>query len=338
MNQLAIPSAANLPAHLRQYDINTAAAEFSAGVSGGASLPTLSIRGKEFRFRWNGQEQSTRSRSLDCVLVAARPNVSRRWYAEKYSSGSIEAPDCYAVDGLKPDAGCGSPQAASCAACPKGQFGSKITPSGKKGKECSDYKRLVVLPVFDGKLFDSPMVLDVPATSLKASQGYRGQDLFLREYMMMLAKHGVPPVGAVTTMSFTDAEYPQLSFGFNRYTSEQEFAVVNGWREHDDVRDVLETAALEAAGPITPALPPAPAHVAAAPQPAPAPAPQPAFVPPVVVQPAQAPAPAQPSFAPANPAPEPVHAAPAPQVAPAAAVPAPSGDVMESVRNLLKGL
>ncbi|MFW6061674.1 MAG: hypothetical protein ACOC93_02595 [Planctomycetota bacterium] len=280
MSQDIAQFANQMPAFLQQGD-NGAMQEFAGGVAGGMPLPSLSFRGKEWRVRKDGQEYNTRQRELQVVMVASRPTVSKRYYAQAYSAGETTAPDCYSVDGQTPDAP--EPVSPKCSTCPKNAWGSLVTANGKQGKACSDYKRIVVLPIVQGQVFQEPAVLDVPATSLKTPKGYQGHDLFLREYMGLLSKHGIPPYGVVTTIGFTDAEYPQLQFQLSHYVDQQLFEHATALREQDDVREVLDAPAHDASGTIQeqPMTGPAPApqpgpQPAPAPEPAPQPAPQPA--------------------------------------------------------------
>lgn len=240
------------------------AQEFLGGVQTGMALPVLSTRGKEFRLRFQGQEHNTRSRDLEVIIVAARPGVSKRFYDKGYESGEAEAPTCSSADGVTPDEA--NPISPSCATCPKNVWGSD---NRGRGKACSDYKRLVVLPFIDGKLSEQPVVLDVSATALRTPKGYKGTEQFLREYFSALVRHDLPPQGVVTRLGFTDAEYPQLHFAYARYAQQSEYEHAMSLREHADVLSVLEAGQFEAPGPITPAGTPV-----AAPAPAPAPAPE----------------------------------------------------------------
>ena len=236
------------PSYLAKATAPNSSDEFLGGVSGGMPLPVVSVRGKEFRFRFQGQEQNTRQREMQCILVAARPKVSKRFYASQYSSGETAAPDCASADGVTPDVA--EPVNDKCATCPKNAWGSKITDSGKEGKACQDYKRLVVLPLIDGQIADKPCVLDVAPTSLKAPKGYKGDELFLREYLNALGRHDIPPTAAVTTLGFSDAEYPQLIFNFARFAEEDEYNTAQGFRDDEEVKDVLE-GGMEASGPVS---------------------------------------------------------------------------------------
>ena len=266
----------NMPAFLQQAQAPTANEEFTSGLTGGMPLPTLSIRGKEFRLRKDGQEVSTRQRDVEAIFVAGRSGISKRYYESPYASGETEAPDCSSGDGITPDVA--NPVSESCKTCPNNAWGSKISESGKESKACSDYKRIVVLPLFNGDIASEPMVLDIPATSLKRPKGFKGTEMMFQEYVNVLAKHEMPAYGVVTNIGFTDAEYPQMCFSFVRFVNESEYATAIKHRESEDVATVLKERH-EAPGKITekPAPDPAPAESTPAPAestPAPGPAPE----------------------------------------------------------------
>src|SRR4029077_10254396 len=74
------------------------------------SFPRLSIKGKVFRIKMNGQEtplidQSTRKplAELDVVLVNASPLLSKSYYQKGYEDGDVNQPDCWSLDSIKPD-------------------------------------------------------------------------------------------------------------------------------------------------------------------------------------------------------------------------------------------
>ncbi|TVR98843.1 MAG: hypothetical protein EA406_05520, partial [Rhodospirillales bacterium] len=262
---------AQLPAHLRAEAPDD---EFAAGIGGGGiDMPVLSLRGKEFRFRYQGNETSTRSRELDIILLRGRPHMSKRWYQESYSAGSIDMPDCWSLDGARPDVNAKAPQSDRCSTCPRNQFGSKITPGGKQGKECADYKRFVVLPVLDGRVTSQPVILDLPIMSLRKARGDRSDNMFLQEYVGALSRHSIKPYGVVTRLEFTDAEYPQVAFTMHRATTAEEYQQIVAMREDDLVQDALGEPQVEGSGPIRESE--APVEQVLNIKPAPAPEPEP---------------------------------------------------------------
>lgn len=226
------------PAYLRTVDVQVTD-EFESGLTAGLALPFLSIRGKEFRVRKDGNEVALNVRNLPLVLVAARPTISKRYYAGAYSSDATGAlPDCWSDDGITPAAP--NPVAPSCVGCPKNVWGSKITPSGKMAKECQDIKRLIVALKCDDKY--QALIMDVPATSLKAPRGQRVDGMMLKEYLETLKRHNVQPIECETVVTFTSAEYPQLSFSFSRYLSEDEWKQILELRNDPDVQEALGNA------------------------------------------------------------------------------------------------
>lgn len=238
--------------------------EFMAGLQGGGGLdlPVLSLRGKGFRLRRDGQEVSLKATMLDVILVGSRANNSRRFYEGAYVPGETKAPTCSSADGQVPDGNVEAPQADTCAACPRNVWGSRITRSGGKGKECDDYRRVLVF--IPSKKILTPVVLDIPATSLRKARGDHGPELQLREYLLAMSRHGIEPHQAVTTLSFSDDEFPRLVFSFARWANEDEYSAVMATRDSDEFKQALEFS--EPEGPIieakeTPAPKAAPAPV-----------------------------------------------------------------------------
>ena len=227
----------NMPAHLRPV-APEAADDFTDGIGESFPLPFLSIKGKEFRFRKDGQEVNTRKRELSVVMLAARPAVSKRFYAKKYESGADEAPDCSSMDGVTPDVA--EPVSSTCAKCPNNAWGSKITEGGKEGKACADYKRVILWAV--DTLPDNPLVLDLSATNMRFSKEQRKDrsEMDFKTYVEMLKKHGMAPHQVVTNVAFTAAEYPQLCFAMERFVTEEEWEQIGKLREGDDIAQVLK--------------------------------------------------------------------------------------------------
>lgn len=213
-----------------------AGGNFAAGLpQGGLALPTLSFRGKVFRLRKDGQEQSLKTNTLDVILVDARPNTSKRFYDNPYSREEAVAPRCSSINGETPDVS--NPVAASCAVCPKNVWGSKGGDS--KAKACSDYKRMVVLPLTaDGNY--GPCVLDLAATSLRTPKDADPKEMRLREYVSMLGNYQRTPNVVVTTLSFTDDEFPCVVFNYKRDISAEEAPYIAELIQDKDVRDIVE--------------------------------------------------------------------------------------------------
>ena len=184
-------------------------------VSGGGGFPTVSIKGKVFTLK-RGDEKTLittpgttpdtggePARHLEVVILKAGPagdKLAKVYYEGGFTEGSEDKPLCYSNDGVAPSINAQKPQCKTCAACSHNAWGSKITESGGKGKECSDSKRLAIAPA--GQIND-PMLLRVPAASLKA----------LTAFGQTLAKRGVPYQAVVAKIGFDySVAHPALTF------------------------------------------------------------------------------------------------------------------------------
>lgn len=193
---------------------------FSAGTSGG--FPVLSIRASKFHLRFGDNERTITDPAtgypvafLDVVLINASKQLAKAYYEDAYSQGANEQPDCWSMDSVRPDPSVQRKVNPTCQDCPKNAFGSRITPTGKAAKACSDHRRMAVS--FTGELVKpdpTVILLRVPQSSLKN----------LANYVSMLARNGYEPGGCVTRLSFDpDPSFPKLQFVFVGPLSEDEF-------------------------------------------------------------------------------------------------------------------
>lgn len=194
----------SVPAHIAAAFGAGGNSDMTSGVSVG--FPMLSYKGKAWhvvqgdnRTLVAGEDGEPRS-SIEVVILKSNPHVSKVFYEGGYVEGSDARPTCYSHDGIQPAADVASKQAAKCAICPKNQWGSRITESGAKGKECSDSRRLAVAP--SGEL-ENPMLLRIPAASLKE----------LVAYATMLDRRKTPYQAVVTKIGFDHTvAYQKLTF------------------------------------------------------------------------------------------------------------------------------
>lgn len=218
-NDMIAIAESKLPAHLRSKAV--AKNQFASAVSTGG-FPVVSIKGKVFHVTRGDErmlvtkpgEDDEPARSLEVVIAASNPEKSKVYYAHGYEEGSSSKPDCYSNDGIAPALDAEDAQSTKCATCPHNIWGSRITDSGGKGKACADSMRLAVAPA--GQLND-PMLLRVPAASLKTLGQYGGQ----------LAKRGVDPKYVVTKIGFDyNVAHPALTFKAVRFIEEDELAAI----------------------------------------------------------------------------------------------------------------
>jgi hypothetical protein len=234
---------------------------FAGGISTGEFLPMLSIRGNRFRLRIDGDETVLPETAINVILVTSRANVSKVFYPGQFNPGAEDKkPVCSSSDGMYPDAGVDQPQSETCQLCPNGAWGSKITPSGKKGKACNDYK-LVVLAL--AMKPDTAFALRIPASSLKPFSGY----------IQKLKLAGVPADAAITKISLGNEEYPTLNFDFVSTVSTRE--------QYEQVKELAQSVEVLNAVKIAPRNSAAPTVNHAAEQPVVAPITEPTPAPPV---------------------------------------------------------
>lgn len=200
-----IPANLKVPAHIlaASEDIDD---DLTAGASTGITV--LSIKGRQFTIV-RGDERTTimspkdpdaPAAAINVVILRANRNVSKMYFASQYEEGSAAAPDCFSLDGQKPDPSVENPQAESCVTCPHNQWGSRITDSGKKAKACSDHRRIAVAAP---NALEDVMLLRVPPKSLKA----------LAEYGRALKARKIDYRHVVTQIRFVrDVATPQLEF------------------------------------------------------------------------------------------------------------------------------
>lgn len=325
----------------------------------GGSYAILSIRGKTFRVKYQGEqtpitdEKGDAIGSLEAVIVKANPYLTKQYYEKAFEDGDAEAPSCFSIDGKVPSPAVEVPQHTNCAMCPMNKFGSRVTPAGVKVKACQDNKKLAIVPLADiqNKAQGGAMLFRVPASALKD----------LLTFNNLMTARGYPYNAVAVRIGFDiEASYPKPTFRAIRPLSEEEAAQVIELYHSDQVdrllADFSELNATPAAAPAeedeafeqpqpTPKAPPPVAKPAA--KPAPVAAAKPAVTPKApattVTKPAAAAKPAPKATTPPPPVaktkPAPVVAPPAEEAAPEAAEEAPAdaggGDLSDDIAAIL---
>ena len=183
----------------------------SGGLGGGADFgPRISLKGGRFRIVDGDSETVLDSTTLNVIIVGRNPVSTKQFYAKAWSpDAEPTAPNCFSLDGVRPDDESENKQSDLCANCPQNAWGSKVTPAGQKIKACSDEKRIAVVSAEapDGPIY----LLRVTGGSFKA----------LREYDTVLRQHGLIAEGVVTKVSFdTDASFPRLIFAVGGFVDD----------------------------------------------------------------------------------------------------------------------
>ena len=214
--------------------------DLSEGVQ--PSFAVVSFKGKVWRVKYKGEEQIVKHPetgdplpALVCVIVKGSPQISKIYYEGSYTEGSDDAPKCFSIDGVKPDPGSEEQQCATCAACPKNVWGSKVTEQGNKTKACSDSRRLAVVPYPDIKneAYGGPLLLRVPPASLQELDSYNRE----------LQRLGYPYNAVVTKITFDhEVAFPKLKFSAARGLTMDEARTVLEMKAGDTVGRMLAEA------------------------------------------------------------------------------------------------
>lgn len=206
----------------RQSTLNAAA---QANVQ--ASFAVIGYKGRNWRIKHRGEEDLLKNDQgvpfphLEVIIVGVSPAISKIWYEKRYTEGSDEAPDCFSVDGVWPDAASLKKQSVTCATCPRNVWGSRTTEDGKKAKACQDSRRVAVVPLGDpvNEMYGGPMLLRVPPMSLNN----------LASYAAMLERKGAGLEFVATKLGFDyDVAYPRITFEALGWLSEEQAQIVVG--------------------------------------------------------------------------------------------------------------
>lgn len=234
--ELTLPSSFGKPPAVGG-DASSVNDELGSGVA--SSYGIIGYKGKVWSMRFGGKdtplmrEDGDGARgSIEVVIVKASAAISKIYYAGGYVEGSTAAPDCWSANGVTPDSSVQKKCNATCVDCPMNAWGSRITDAGKPGKACADSRRVAVVPVDDiqNELFGGPMLLRVPAASLKD----------LKAYGELLSSYQYPYYAAATRISFDTKEaFPKFVFSAMRPLVEDELAQITALREDKRVAMVL---------------------------------------------------------------------------------------------------
>jgi hypothetical protein len=219
----------------------------------GAALgfPVLTYRGKVWRIMHKGNEtplltpEGDPLPSVRVVILKANKNLSKIFYEKAYAEGDSDAPDCFSMDGEKPDSSVKEPPSANCASCPNAAWGSKMSDDGKELKACQDSRRLVVVPCNNiaNEALGGPMLLRVPAASLGN----------LVAYDDTLKNANAAYFGVATKVSFDmEAAYPRLMFEYDGPNTEnmspEDGQMILELREGEAARRILQTKSVQEHG------------------------------------------------------------------------------------------
>lgn len=219
-------------------------ADALAGISTGFP-PSIRIKRNGFRIvDGNGDETNLKPSELangeylDIVILSAKAGLNKIYYEAAYDPNQVEAsaPDCWSLDGVKPDASIAKPVNPVCGTCPKNAFGSGRNAAGQptKGKACSDNKILAVFR--KGSVYS----FKIPPASLKN----------FGLYVKNLTNRGVPLGNVITYVGFDDdADYSVLQFRVGAFIPESAKEALAALLSSQEVKDITHPMAYVALPP-----------------------------------------------------------------------------------------
>jgi hypothetical protein len=218
-----------VPDYLKDYQSDTG----SDLVTQMESYPRISIRGKQFRFKKEGEEKALDlGVNIEVVILAADPPgklCAKSWFEKAYDPDSDDPPDCSSSNGVAPDSWVVDPACSNCAQCPNNAWGTATDQQGNptKGKACNDVKRLIV--ILPQAINGDPWIFQVPPSSLKA----------LSKYGRELEKHNLGVETIATRIFFVDSEFPQVDFAPSGYLQQELGQVAIARSKSEDIASML---------------------------------------------------------------------------------------------------
>lgn len=208
----------------------------------GQSYGVIGYKGKNWTLRYRGKikpfirpDDGTPASYIDVIILGSPAKKSKSYYP-KYVPGQSdgERPICSSYLGDVPDADVTKQQSTSCALCPRNKW--LTDPTGRKSRECTDYKRLAVLimPKISEALLGTPLLepvfLRVPPDSLQA----------LAQMGDFMGKQHLHYSAYVTRISFDQTKaHPSMIFTPQQGLSNDEAPVILGMRENPVVDRIM---------------------------------------------------------------------------------------------------
>src|SRR6266851_2469718 len=183
-----------LPAHLQNLQTPDIGGVLSANL-GSAMPPHVSIEGNRFTLIDASNNEipvptfdPVIGVYLDAAIIDVNAVMSRIYFASNYDKAAKGTrPDCFSDNGVGPSISASSPQASTCAACPRSEW-TKVNANGNKVPWCTHKQKIALL--IPG--FDVLFMLAVPPNS-------HGP---MREYVERCKGNGVNMANLITRMSF----------------------------------------------------------------------------------------------------------------------------------------
>jgi len=221
-----------VPEFLRGAEgLNDLTKSLAGNINSGAKR--ISIRGGVFRKQVGGKEVGKLTdRVLNVIIVNARKNVSRVYYAGKYNPDEIVPPTCWANDGDAPDAGVKDKQSTSCATCPQ-----NIAGSGDGNSRACRYQRRIAV-VLEGDTSGDVYQIALPATTI-FGKGEGNLHPF-ESYTKYIAGNGRNIDQIITQISMDlDSDTAKLLFSPLRHINQEEWEIAKKAGESVEAKNAI---------------------------------------------------------------------------------------------------
>jgi hypothetical protein len=236
----------NLPDYLKEVALDDVT---KALAGGGGGSKRISLRGGVFRMVVGGEEVAkNENRSMNVVIVNAAKEVSRTFYAKAYNpSQDATAPDCWSVDGQKPDTSIEEPQHHNCAECPK-----NIKGSGQGDTRACRFSRRLALALADdleGDIFQ----LVLPSKSIFGKGDL--DHMPFEQYAKYVGSQGYNLNTLITEMKFdSDSDNPKLTFRPVNFLSKEQWESAKRQGETISAKNAITMTVAQTDGVKTPKL------------------------------------------------------------------------------------
>ena len=177
--------------------------------------------------------------SIDAVILADSPTISRAYYDSDYVDGVAKPPVCWTSDSNGgPDDSVVEPQAGKCSVCPQNVKGSG---SGNT-KACRLFTRAAVGFVGDNDATKGVFQLHLPATSIfgNAPAGSPETTPFIK-YKQVLATNGYTPDKVITRVSQDPTvAYKKLLFKAVAYVPKESLEYIDVLKKSEATQSAIE--------------------------------------------------------------------------------------------------
>ena len=205
-----------VPDFLRGAELNDLTKSLAGGGAGGKRI---SIRGGVFRKVVGGEEVGKlTTREMNVIIINARKNVSRVFYAGKYNPDEIVPPSCFSNEGDVPDPSAEDKQSTSCATCPQ-----NISGSGEGTSRACRYQRRIAI-LLEGDATGDVYQLNIPSRSIFGKG--EGNIHPFESYTKYIAGNGKNINQIITQVSMDlDSDTVKLFFSPVRHINREEWEI-----------------------------------------------------------------------------------------------------------------